>query len=247
MANRRERRATASQSRKVAFQLSSEEKRDLARQLLARPGYVADTQRLVEAFELWQRLHPMERPVWQDTEATLVMGGAIDDEHMRGYIAGNDAAHRCLLWVDEHTGKMGTLMQVQFVLSHLGWTTPPVGAFDAFAAGTGSRAFRALERAALEHCRPGGSVEGRVPDSPCGHCGLELGRATHVDGWAATPGQLAVCRGCAGVNRFGADMSLVKVSDEELPGFDVDHAELEEMRALIRAAGTGGSRRGGNA
>ena len=59
-----------------------------------------------------------------------------------------------------------------------------------------------------------------------------------------------MCWSCAGVNRFDAELHLVRVSDEDVDTIDsskYDTDALAEGRALIRAAMTKSYRHGGSA
>ena len=74
--------------------------------------------------------------------------------------------------------------------------------------------------------------------------------ATHAKGIKPKPGDLGVCWACAGVNRFGEDYRLVKVTEREAESFDSEEYDTETMHeasALIRAAHTKSYRQGGDA
>lgn len=109
---------------------------------------------------------------------------------------------------------------------------------------TGSKAWRGIERLVAVHHLPVDEQPGKVVPSACGHCSIVLDRATHDADETASPGDLSVCWNCAGVNRFDADLVLKPVRDEDLEALDVDHGQLAEARALIRAALTRNPRKG---
>lgn len=124
--NRHDRRAekAKAKARGPAFQKVVPLEGDIKKQLMElilSPDYKADIERLAKAMYLWQKLHPEEKPEWQDTTTVLLAGGSLDDERARGFVAGNDAAHRCLLWADEHTGRQLSMLQAQCALWVLGW------------------------------------------------------------------------------------------------------------------------------
>jgi len=99
-----------------------------------------------------------------------------------------------------------------------------------------SRAWKGLERVVARQGE-------EVPEAPCGHCGARLDRASIDTGQRPEPGDISICWGCAGVNRFDERLRLEALSDDAVRELDVDHRELEEGRALIRAALLGSSRR----
>lgn len=104
-----------------------------------------------------------------------------------------------------------------------------------------SLAWRGLERVVAQHALPIERHEDVIAPSPCGHCGESRNEATHAEGIKPKPGDFSVCWGCANVNRFDSELRLVKVTDAELAAVsrdEVDHAVIEEMRALFRAAYT---------
>lgn len=103
----------------------------------------------------------------------------------------------------------------------------------------GSLAWRGIERIVAQHALPKELREDEVPKHPCGHCGELMDAATNGDGQKPKPGDYAVCWACANVNRFDAELRLVRVTEEEFEALDdreVDVGSLEESRALIRAA-----------
>lgn len=113
-----------------------------------------------------------------------------------------------------------------------------------------SPAWKGLVRLVAQHDLPKELRQDYVARSSCGHCGLEMDEATHHSGSKPAPGELAVCWSCAGVNRFGPELGLEKVTDEEVEGLDPELYELDllhEARALIRAAMMGSAKRGGEA
>lgn len=113
-----------------------------------------------------------------------------------------------------------------------------------------SLAWRGLERLAAQHDLPKWVREDQVPRSSCGHCGQEMDAATHGDGFHPEPGEFSVCWCCAGVNRFGPALELVKVTEAEFEALtedEVDLSALQEARALIRAAMMGAVRKGAEA
>lgn len=76
-----------------------------------------------------------------------------------------------------------------------------------------------------------------VPESACGHCGKLLDGASSASGAKACPGALSICISCAGVNIFLTDLTLGKLTDEQLqihPQYD----ELVEHQNMIRAMHT---------
>lgn len=107
-----------------------------------------------------------------------------------------------------------------------------------------SRAWQTIIRVMAEHERPVEERHDTTVSSCCGHCGLVLDAATHVNGKKPTPGDLAICWGCAGVNQFGEDLTLIKRTEKEVAALDVDHTELAETQALVRAVVTGSHRQG---
>ena len=101
-----------------------------------------------------------------------------------------------------------------------------------------SKAWRGLQRVVEVHRLPEAEQPDQVARSYCGHCGMMLNRATHEEGIPPSSGDVSVCWNCAGVNRFDAELLLKPVRDEDLGAIDVDHEQLAEARALIRAAMT---------
>jgi hypothetical protein len=92
-----------------------------------------------------------------------------------------------------------------------------------------SKAWRTLERVAA-------GAYAETPESRCGHCGeLSVG-ATTSDDRKPKPGDISICASCAGVNRFDDALRLYAVSEADLAELPLDHAELEDGRALLRAA-----------
>lgn len=73
-----------------------------------------------------------------------------------------------------------------------------------------------------------------VPESPCGHCGKQLDGATSACGAKASPGDLLICINCAGVNIFLTDLTLGKLTDEQLQ-IHPQYEELMEHQNMIRA------------
>lgn len=103
----------------------------------------------------------------------------------------------------------------------------------------GSLAWRGIERVLAQHALPKELREDEVPRHPCGHCGVPSNGATNGDGKKPKPGDYAVCWACANVNRFDAELRLVRVTEEEFEAIDdreVDVRVLEESRALLREA-----------
>lgn len=98
------------------------------------------------------------------------------------------------------------------------------------------QAWRVLIRTLEEN--PKETSEDDVSPDSCGHCGVTIDRASHMDGKKPGVGDFSVCAMCVGVNRFDASMRLVKVTDEELEGLgnEVDLDSLADVRALFRAA-----------
>lgn len=94
--------------------------KDGLKEFATRPAYKAEVSRLCQALRTWKDLHPGREPEWKDFSG-LVMGGALDKKAARDYLAGNDVAHECIVWVDEHTERRCTMMQLQFALAIIGW------------------------------------------------------------------------------------------------------------------------------
>lgn len=88
---------------------------------MKRPRSARCVKALAKAFERHRTLYPESKPIWLDTRGVILFGIPLDDER-RGYVAGNADAHAAIAWVDEQTGKKGTLFQVLCALSMLGWT-----------------------------------------------------------------------------------------------------------------------------
>lgn len=56
----------------------------------------------------------------------------------------------------------------------------------------------------------------------CPHCGAKNDRATCTEGVAIPkPNDISVCIKCAGINKYGSDMALEKLSHEEFTTLDV--------------------------
>lgn len=57
----------------------------------------------------------------------------------------------------------------------------------------------------------------------CPHCGKLINRATSVEevGAIPNPGDISICIKCAGINKYGQDMALEKLSHEEFIDLDV--------------------------
>lgn len=95
------------------------------------------------------------------------------------------------------------------------------------------RALRALARIVEQYGKPIAEREDMVPRSPCGHCGKVLDGASHEDGIKPKPGDLSVCWGCAGINRFGPTLALERLDEADFPPEVAD--ELRHRQSLIRA------------
>jgi len=61
-----------------------------------------------------------------------------------------------------------------------------------------------------------------IPEAACPHCGYKSDRASeirgsgHVRSAVPEPGDFTLCFGCAGVLKFGPDLTLVAMSDDEV-------------------------------
>lgn len=118
--NRHERRSAKAKGRSYrVIQMDDEGRAKLIEQTKD-PTYRRAIEQLARAMLEWRRAHPGATPVWFDPKGVLLMGADIGDETARGHIAANEAAHQCLLWADEQTGRRMTMMMVQFALVMIG-------------------------------------------------------------------------------------------------------------------------------
>jgi hypothetical protein len=191
------------------------------------PGYVALVQRLVELIQQWCGEQPTLPDLrWLDPGTTMFIG-ALQGPAVR-YLADSPDAFRLIEWLDVQTDRKATLYQATTalrLLGHLpGGSEPEVlrqsSAFTAiatFAQGTGTTT--------------------QVTPSPCGHCGRDNEAASGEKGVKPAPGHFAICAGCAGVNRYDAELRLVRVSEDELAALPDDfRAKVLEMQQMMRQA-----------
>ena len=64
----------------------------------------------------------------------------------------------------------------------------------------------------------------KLPQSACPRCGYQIDAATKLDDESAvpTPGDVSVCMKCAHVTKFGYDLSLVELTQDELVDLATD-------------------------
>lgn len=69
----------------------------------------------------------------------------------------------------------------------------------------------------------------------CPHCGAINDRATPVqnEGAVPIPGDFSVCIKCAGINKFGEDMALEKLSHEEFESLPFD-VKTDLLKAMLK-------------
>lgn len=191
------------------------------------PGYVALVQRLVQLIQQW-RSEQLTLPDlrWLDPGNTMFIGG-LQGSAVK-FLADSPDAFRLIEWLDVQTDRKATLFQVTMALRFLGHLpggpepevvrqSPALQSLMAFADGSGTTT--------------------EVPSSPCGHCGRSNELSSGEKGHVPAPGHLAICAGCAGVNRYDEELRLVRVSEEELAMLPEDiRAKVLEMQQMIRQA-----------
>ena len=69
-----------------------------------------------------------------------------------------------------------------------------------------------------------------VPEQPCLRCGKLLNAAFHPDDFSPEPGDLSVCLKCGELHEYGANLELIKPSNERL--LDMDLIDLQAVQRI---------------
>lgn len=88
--------------------------------LLETPKYRSEIDAFAQACRTWRQYNPDLLLEWHDTEG-VILSGDPSLEHVRKYLAKNDIAANMIQYADEATGRVCSLLQVQFALVGLGW------------------------------------------------------------------------------------------------------------------------------
>lgn len=189
------------------------------------PGYVECLEKMARLIPEWIRAQPSPPELKFHEWGTVAFTGSLMDAATVRYLAASPDAEALLRWLGEQTDGQATLLQAKHVLAHLG----------AFRKPEPVRASKAMQT--LEHFAHATGTTEDVPPSPCGHCGHMNEKASGMPGEGPSPGALAICGGCGGVNQYDERLHTVRVTDEEVEAFPPeDRAHVQDMQSLIRNA-----------
>lgn len=197
--NRQQRRAAQAQQRKRKAKKPREWP----------PGYIECVKEMARLIPKWLRAQPTTPDLqWHDKKDGVLVTGDLTGPAVK-YLAASPDAERLLAWLDERTGKQGTVLQARVALGMLGLIEsedrPPPKATVT------SPGMAALQKSFAESKEPQ-----HVPPSPCPKCGRVLDCVSGGGGSEPAPGMFSVCLVCTGVAKFDADLKLQAVPDEEL-------------------------------
>lgn len=79
-------------------------------------------------------------------------------------------------------------------------------------------------------------LDSKIPPSPCPYCDASFDRAGSPDGGIPEPGDYSVCIRCASLLKFGENMELLPVSQEEINACSkLDPTFMDNMKAMQNA------------
>jgi hypothetical protein len=228
--NRHQRRAAAAQARQRAAFAAGQRAAQTGE---LPPGYIDCIRQLAGLILQWVREQTSPpHLVWHDMtdgppEQNTILIGPLQGDSLK-YVAGSPDAIRCLQWVDEQSGGVGSLYQATWALKMAGFLPLPPGLErDDIRSGfeTARRFARAVNDARNKHA-----------PSPCPHCGKIIDASGGgPDGAGPSPGALSVCLYCQGVSQYGGDLTLRPFAEIDRLPEDV-RRQIEDLQAILRQA-----------
>jgi len=75
-----------------------------------------------------------------------------------------------------------------------------------------------------------------LPISHCLRCGYEVDSASTPEGAAVslTPGSLSVCLRCGAVAKFGEDLTIVPMTEQEVDALRADRDTMAYLERIVR-------------
>lgn len=206
------------------------------------PEYFAFIETLARHIFEWVQAEPTPPDLkWHQTDANrTIITGALDAG--AAYLANSPDAFRLLAWLDEKTEHKASIYQVTWALRLVRALPMPDGSYHGVETVRESLALKGIETFVRDY----GKEETRMAASVCPRCGAPNDAATGTESGARpNPGDFAVCMTCLAVNTFDVDLRVQAVTDEEFAELPAAiRAQLEDMQAIVRAAGSRGKRKG---
>jgi len=196
------------------------------------PGYYDLVKQMARLIPEWIRAQPKPPDLRWLERGDTIFAGSLGAVQVQKYLADSPDAFRLLAWLDEQTGREGTLFQADCALRHLGLLGPERGkrAVEAYEGQPGMQSLMAFAFKA-------GTDTDLGDGSPCGHCGKVLLHATGQQGHQPQPGSFALCMECLGWNRFDDQLRHVAISEEEFAQLPPDaQADFTTTRDFMRQA-----------